>query len=157
MRFTSGGTLSLVHLHSHAWWADASWKRTSIGRAGLNPRGTLGLESHLGPVRRWWLYCIGPRIIETHKPYHDDNVGTQSAGGIISVARLVKLSQCDVTRTAYKYGSTFKEVRLSRCRQIMCIKPGTRSEKKPKNCTGTLYYNLFKINDFVWILMGYQS
>ena len=29
---------------------------------------------------RVWLYCIAPKIIETLKSYHDDNVGTQSAG-----------------------------------------------------------------------------
>ena len=27
-----------------------------------------------------WLYRIAPRIIDTHKPYHDNNVGTLSAG-----------------------------------------------------------------------------
>ena len=27
-----------------------------------------------------WLYRITPRIIETRKPYHDGNMGTQSAG-----------------------------------------------------------------------------
>ena len=37
-------------------------------------RGRL-VWSHLGPVRHEWLYRIVPRIINTHKPYHDDNVG----------------------------------------------------------------------------------
>ena len=32
-----------------------------------------------GPVRHECLYCKVLKIIETHKPYHDDNVGTQSA------------------------------------------------------------------------------
>ena len=45
----------------------------------VNPCVTLGLESHLEPVRHERLYRIALRIIETHKPYHDDNVGTQSA------------------------------------------------------------------------------
>ena len=47
---------------------------------GANPRVPLGLESHFGPVRREWLHRIAPKIIETVKVYHDDNVGTQSAG-----------------------------------------------------------------------------
>ena len=40
----------------------------------------LGLDSYLGPVNLEWLYHIAPRIIDAHKPYHDDNLGTQSAG-----------------------------------------------------------------------------
>ena len=51
---------------------------------GLSPRVPLGLESYLGPVRHVWLYRIAPRNMETHKPYHDDNVGTQSAGFVSS-------------------------------------------------------------------------
>ena len=51
---------------------------------GVDPRVLLCLESHLGSVRHKWLYRIAPRIIETHKPYHDDNVGTQSAGALAS-------------------------------------------------------------------------
>ena len=47
-------------------------------RTALTPHVPLGLKSHLGPVRHE--YSIAPSIIETHKPYHDDNVGTQSAG-----------------------------------------------------------------------------
>ena len=45
-------------------------------------RVPLGLESCFGRVRHKWLYRIAPRIIETHKAYHDDNVGTLSAGMI---------------------------------------------------------------------------
>ena len=37
------------------------------------------MESHFGPVWYQWLYRIAPKIIEMLKPYHDDNVGTQSA------------------------------------------------------------------------------
>ena len=48
---------------------------------GVNTRVLFGLESHLGPVRHEWFYRIAPKIIETHKPSHDDNVGTQSATG----------------------------------------------------------------------------
>ena len=44
------------------------------------PRVPLGLESHFEPVRHESLYRIAPNIIETLKPYHDDNVVTQSAG-----------------------------------------------------------------------------
>ena len=40
---------------------------------GVNPRVPLGLESHLGRVRLEWLNRIASRIIETHKPYHDDD------------------------------------------------------------------------------------
>ena len=47
---------------------------------GVNYCVLLGVESHLGPVRYEWLYRIAPQIIETLKLYHDDNVGTQSAG-----------------------------------------------------------------------------
>ena len=47
---------------------------------GVNPRVLLGLESHFGPATREWLYRIAPKIFETHKLYHDNNVGTQSAG-----------------------------------------------------------------------------
>ena len=43
------------------------------------PRIPFGLESHFGPLRYEWLYCKAPKIIETVKSYHDDNVGTQSA------------------------------------------------------------------------------
>ena len=35
-------------------------------RFGVHPRVSLGLESHLGPVRHEWLYRIAPRIIERH-------------------------------------------------------------------------------------------
>ena len=45
----------------------------------LNPRVPLGLESHFRPGRHEWFYRLAPKIIETIKPYHDDNVGTQSA------------------------------------------------------------------------------
>ena len=38
----------------------------------------LGLESHFGPLRHEWLYRITSIIIETLKPYQDNNVGTQS-------------------------------------------------------------------------------
>ena len=47
---------------------------------GVNPRVSLGRESHFGPVRYEWLYRIAPKIIEMLKSYHDDNVGTQLAG-----------------------------------------------------------------------------
>ena len=47
---------------------------------GVNPRVPLGLEPQFGPVRHEWLYRIAPKIVETLKPYHDNNVRTQSAG-----------------------------------------------------------------------------
>ena len=47
---------------------------------GVNPRVPLSLASHLEPFRHEWIYRIAPMIIETHKPYHDENVGTQLAG-----------------------------------------------------------------------------
>ena len=75
-----GVTPSLVRWHRHVWWTDASRKRTSRVRARRKPSVSLGLVSHLGPVRHEWLYRIALRIIDIHKPYHDDNVGTQLAG-----------------------------------------------------------------------------
>ena len=50
----------------------------------VSPRVPLDLESHLGPVRYERLYRITPRITDTQKLYHDDNVETQSAGLRIS-------------------------------------------------------------------------
>ena len=52
---------------------------------GVNPRVTLGLESHFRPIRYEWVYRIAPKIIETLKPYHDDNLGTQLAGAEIGL------------------------------------------------------------------------
>ena len=45
-----------------------------------NPRVPLGLVSYLEPVRHERLYRTTPRITDTHKPHHDDNVGALSAG-----------------------------------------------------------------------------
>ena len=42
---SSGVTPSLVRLHSHVWWPDASRKRTSTSREQRKPRILLGLES----------------------------------------------------------------------------------------------------------------
>ena len=47
---------------------------------GVNPRVHLVLESHFGPVWHEWLYLHSQKITEKLKAYHDDNVGTQSAG-----------------------------------------------------------------------------
>ena len=48
----------------------------------------LGLESPFGLVRHEWLYGIAPKIIETLKPYYDDNVGytvgREVSGGALS-------------------------------------------------------------------------
>ena len=53
-------------------------RRVSEANLGLpNPRVPFGLESHFRPVRHEWLYYIAPKIIDTLKPYHDNNVGTQ--------------------------------------------------------------------------------
>ena len=52
---------------------------------GVNHRVPLGLESHFGPVRHEGLYRIALRIIDTHKPYHDDNVGVHSAGNFYRI------------------------------------------------------------------------
>ena len=60
--------------------ASRTWCPRSRVNNAINPNAPLGLESHFGPVRHEWLYRIAPKIIETFKPYHDDNVGTQSAG-----------------------------------------------------------------------------
>ena len=46
---------------------------------------SLDLESHFGSVSLGWLYYIAPKIIKTLKPYHDDDVGTQSAGSASGV------------------------------------------------------------------------
>ena len=46
---------------------------------GVNPRVALGLVSHFGMGGST---CIAPKIIETLKPSHDDNVGTQSTGSL---------------------------------------------------------------------------
>ena len=62
------------------WFACKKGTSDEQTRPGKNPRVTLGLESHFGPVRHEWLYRIAPKIIETHKPYHDDNVGGKSVG-----------------------------------------------------------------------------
>ena len=47
-----------------------------------------GLESHLGPVSHEWLDRIALKIIEMLKPYHDDNVGTKSAGSVFHPTKL---------------------------------------------------------------------
>ena len=47
---------------------------------GVNSRVPLGLESHFRPVKHEWLYRIARKIIQPLKPYHNYNVGTQSAG-----------------------------------------------------------------------------
>ena len=59
---------------------------------GVSPCVPFGLESHFGPVWHEWLYGIAPKIIETLKPYHDDNVGTQLAR-IIALANESKKRQ----------------------------------------------------------------
>ena len=64
--FKRGGVI-LRSYDVTGWWVDASRKRNAGTPSGVNPRGPLGLESDLGPVRDEWLY-------------HDDNVGTQSQG-----------------------------------------------------------------------------
>ena len=70
----------LPELRRH-WFARLMSRREPRPSAhGVNPRGPFGLESHLRLVRHQWLYRIAPSINQTHKPYHDDNVGTQSAG-----------------------------------------------------------------------------
>ena len=56
-----------------------TWVEDSV-RLVLTKNPAFGLESHLGPVRHECLYRIAIRIIDTHKSYLDDNVGTQSAG-----------------------------------------------------------------------------
>ena len=58
-------------------------RRVPEARLGVNPRVPLGPESHFGPVRHEWFYRIAPKIIETLKPYHDDYMGTQSAGIVL--------------------------------------------------------------------------
>ena len=58
---------------------------------GVNPRIPLGLTSHRGPIRHEWLYRIAPRITDTYKPYHDDNLGTQSAGNVLLILILTNL------------------------------------------------------------------
>ena len=58
-------------------YTDTSDEQTRPGSEPLtSARGVI----HLGPVRHEWLYRIAPRITDIHKPYHNDNVGTQSAG-----------------------------------------------------------------------------
>ena len=43
----------------------------NLDALGLKLRVPLGLESHFEPVWHEWLYRVGPKIIETLKPYHD--------------------------------------------------------------------------------------
>ena len=54
--------------------------KVNLDLVGVNPRVPFGLFSDFGPVRYEWLYRIAPRILETHKPYHYVNMGTQLAG-----------------------------------------------------------------------------
>ena len=61
-------------------YGHASQKRTRPQAHGVNLRVPFGLESHFGPVRHEWLYPKAPKIIESIKTYHDDNLGTLSAG-----------------------------------------------------------------------------
>ena len=68
---SSGVTPSLLRLHKQVWWADASRKRTSSVRARRKPPCPAWSERHE------WLHRIAPRIIETHKAYHDDNVNAE--------------------------------------------------------------------------------
>ena len=49
---------------------------------GANPCVPLALESHFEPITHEWLYRIAPKIIETHKPYHDDNVERDTDGRV---------------------------------------------------------------------------
>ena len=76
---SSGVTPSLVRLHMHVWWADASRKQTSTPVRRKPPCLAWSGVSPPVPARLEWLSRIAPRIIDTHKAYHDDNVGTQSA------------------------------------------------------------------------------
>ena len=54
----SGLTPSLVPLHRHVWWTDASGKRTVTTCAQRKTRIPLGLESHFMPVRRVWPHSL---------------------------------------------------------------------------------------------------
>ena len=62
-------TPSQVHLQSHVLWAAVSrkWSEPKPPVLEVNPRVPLGHVSHFAPVALEWLY-------------HDDSVGTQSAG-----------------------------------------------------------------------------
>ena len=42
-----------------------------------------------------WLYRIAPKNTKTHKPYHDDNVGTQSAGTFMLILLIVSIPLLD--------------------------------------------------------------
>ena len=53
-----------------------------LPRTSVNLRDPPGLESHFGSGKHKWLYCIALKITETLKTYHNDNVGTKSAGNI---------------------------------------------------------------------------
>ena len=38
-----------------------------------------------------WLYRIAPKIIDTLKAYHDDNVGTQLASSLCTVRLVIRI------------------------------------------------------------------
>ena len=76
---------SLVQFFLKRWGPLPELRRrvTRPSARGVSPRVPLGQESHFRPVRQGRasrFYRIAPKIIETLKPHHDDNVGTQSAG-----------------------------------------------------------------------------
>ena len=77
---SSGVTPSPVRLHSQVWWTDASRKQTSTVRPRRKPPCPAWSGISPWTCRYELLYRIAPRIIGTHKLYHDDNVGTQSVG-----------------------------------------------------------------------------
>ena len=82
--YSSRVTPSLVRLHRHVGFTPR------VGTHGVNPRVPLGLESHLRLVRHEWLYRIAQRIIETHKLYHNDYVGSQLAGQLVRCGYICK-------------------------------------------------------------------
>ena len=47
-----------------------------------------------------WVYRIAPKIIEMLKPYHDDNMGTQSAGRDANYAKNYENPKMSITTSA---------------------------------------------------------